>query len=128
MVARIICHVLINCNQDMQWLYYMSTTNHDPMGAGTSGGCCICAFLRGIAQGVIFIHMLHVYRPPSFLETTWKPKHRHMHDLSTAGTTASVCIIRKDRMFLANVGDLTQWYWGPDQRLTNPPTRPPWRH
>lgn len=30
-----------------------------------------------------------------------------MHDLSTAGTTASISIIRKDRMFIANVGDLT---------------------
>ena len=48
-----------------------------------------------------------MYFLPPFLETTWKPKHRHVHHLSTAGTTASVCIIRKDRMFVANVGGST---------------------
>ena len=48
-----------------------------------------------------------MYLLSPFLETTWKPKHRHVHHLSTAGTTASICIIRKDRMFVANVGDST---------------------
>ena len=48
-----------------------------------------------------------MYLLPPFLETTWKPKHRHVHHLSTAGTPASVCIIRKDRMFVANVGAST---------------------
>ena len=54
----------------------------------------------------LYTYILRMYLPPPFLET-WKPKHRHMHDLSTAGTTASISIIRKDRMFIANVGDST---------------------
>ena len=36
---------------------------------------------------------------------TWTPKHKDLSDSSTAGTTASVCIMAKDRMFVAHVGD-----------------------
>ena len=36
---------------------------------------------------------------------TWKPKHKDLCDSSTAGTTASVCIMTKDRMIVAHVGD-----------------------
>lgn len=46
----------------------------------------------------MYVSMLHPIE-------TLKPKHGH--EWSTSGTTASLSIIRKDRMFVANVGDFT---------------------
>ena len=52
----------------------------------------------------LYTYILSIFHHP-FLETTWKPKHRHLHELSTAGTTASVCIIRTE--CVANIGNST---------------------